>query len=532
MNKWKFSYWWRNNSFAKFWNKLTHWRKRTNKVRLIFFTYLLIIVISAILLLSPATHNNTQNGWKEVSVIDAFFISASAFSDTGLVTRSTYDTWNIFGQTIIAILIFVGGVGIFALKIYLINFFFFRNHRISLNQINLASTERTAVNGREAKKIITDSVSSLLIIFLVSALGLSFYFYFAAPRQIGEITASLDPKTNLMINQSAQYAEIGKFISPHQNWGLSFRYGFFHSLSALNNAGFDIIGQNSLFAYYHNVELQVFFLILFLIGGLGYTVIHDILNYFRFKIHNKGRKYHWQLLTKISISTYLIVTLIGFLTIIIFQTMSNGTFWTNDASFYGSKAKKIWAILFTTFSSRSAGFATLPIKNLGAPSIFLISILMFIGAGPASTGGGIRTTSFAILLITLFSRLLGRPSVRVFKRRIGDTTVRNSFTVFLTSLILVILVALIISTSSQNISGNAPIDQINFNNYIFEASSAFGTAGLTAGVTDHLNNPGKIAMTILMFIGQLGVSSSILVWGKKRNYSYKYEYLTEDVVIG
>ncbi|MEA4115497.1 potassium transporter TrkG [Mycoplasma sp. 744] len=529
MRNWKLIRWYRHNSLYRFFSNLNFHFKKTKKIRIIFFTYLLIVLLSSLLLFSPLTHQEINSQWNSIKFEDALFTASSAFSDTGLVTLSTFKTWNIFGQSIIAILIFLGGIGVFVLKIYIFNFLFFGKLRFSLSEINLASAERTDAKGQSSKQVIVDAVTFLIIIFLVSSIGLSFYFYLVPARNLGEIETIYQNNLNLNISQSKTYQELGEFILPHNNWALSFRYGFFHALSALNNAGFDIIGEKSLLSFYHNIELQIFFVILFLIGGLGYPIIHDIFNFFRFKSKHPKRKYYWQLLTKISTITYLLITIIAFLIILCMELLSKNHILQNQNDFYNSTALKIWALFFTSLSTRSAGFATIPINQFSPNSILILIILMFIGAGPSSTGGGIRTTTFAIISIALISRLTGRPSVRAFKRKIGNKTVRNSFTVFLTSIMLVLFASIILSTSSSNYFGQADYD---FLNYIFEATSAFGTSGLTVGISEKLNIFSKIILTLIMFIGQFGVSSTLLVWGRKRNYSYKYEYITEDIAIG
>lgn len=157
---------------------------------------------------------------------------------------------------------------------------------------------------------------------------------------------------------------------------------------------------------------------------------------------------------------------------------------------------------------------------------------MFIGAAPASTGGGIRTTTMAILFLSLFSKIMGRPSVRAFRRRIDDETVRMSSIVFSISIFLIIFISFITMSSLNNYSGQIDSNKYNFIHIFFEVNSAFGTTGLTCGITDKLNNASKVFLSILMFIGQFGISSTILVWGKKKNYSNKYEYISEPVAIG
>ncbi|KUH47300.1 TrkH family potassium uptake protein [Mycoplasmopsis meleagridis] len=542
MWKWKFSRWLSNNIFAKIFAKFKAHRKHSNKIRLIFLTYLIIVIVSSLLLMSPITHQKINSSWGNVNFIDALFTASSAFSDTGLTSLTTYKTWNIFGQSLISILILIGGLGVFALKIYIINILFFGKLKISLNALNIVDSERSSNDiGKGTREVIIDSISTLLIIMLIGAVGLSFYFYLAEPRNLFiSQTKIIDPETNLSLSKSLYYNFVGDFINPKGNWALSFRFGFFHAISALNNAGFDIIGNSSLMPYYHNIELQLFFLILFFIGGIGYPVIHDIINFFRFKIKHPSRKYHWKLLTKLSLISYLLASLIGAILVVTFEILAkNGFWWTNsndinkitEERFFGNNAEKTWALIFSVFSTRSAGFATIPINHLSDSSLVVLSILMFIGAGPSSTGGGIRTTTFAIITISIFSRILGRPSVRAFHRKIDNNIVKNSYTVFLTGIVLLIITSLVISSSSANYFGNVPANT-HFSNYLFEASSAFGTTGITAGISANSNILSKIFLIIIMFIGQLGISSTILIWGKRRNYSYKYEYVPENVPIG
>ncbi|ADN69024.1 TrkH family potassium uptake protein [Mycoplasmopsis fermentans] len=509
----KIAAWWRKSKIRQFFANYRVWRLNITKVKYIFLAYLLTVIIATLFLLSPWTHKDSS---VKVSFWDALFTTSSAFSDTGLVTKTTYNTWNMFGQAIIAILIFLGGLGIFALRIFLINLIFFKR-RNSLSELEVVSHERGSGDSGQTKKLIMDSIGTLLIIWIIFSFGLTFYFYYNEPKAYSD------------------FDKYGDYISPYKNWGLSFRYGFFHCISALNNAGFDIIGKNSLMPYYHNIGLQIIFLTLLIIGGLGYPVIHDILNFFRFLIKYKGkRRYQWRLFTKISLLTYFVTTLVAFILIISFEgTFKNDNyFWRSDDKNLGNKWEKAWALLFTTFSTRSAGFSTINFSKLTSTSLIICSILMFIGAAPASTGGGIRTTTMAILFLSLFSKIMGRPSVRAFRRRIDDETVRMSSIVFSISIFLIIFISFITMSSLNNYSGQIDSNKYNFIHIFFEVNSAFGTTGLTCGITDKLNNASKVFLSILMFIGQFGISSTILVWGKKKNYSNKYEYISEPVAIG
>ncbi|MBU4689715.1 TrkH family potassium uptake protein [Mycoplasma zalophidermidis] len=503
---------WRNSRFKQNLTSFFYWLKKVSNVRIILITYLAIIILASLVLWSPITHQTTD----KISYIDALFTTASAFSDTGLVTKASWNTWNMFGQAVIAFLILSGGIGIFALKIFFFTLMFPRAKN-SITDMEILAHERGGDNFGQNKRVIINSVSALLIITIISGFGLSVYFYLAEPKVAGDINLH------------------GSFIASQGDWALSFRYGFFHTISALNNAGFDIIGDNSLMSYYHNIELQMFFVILFVIGGLGYPVIYDLLNCIKIKIKYRGKnkKYVFKLITKISTSTYLITTVIGFIVILTFEASAKNemlTFW-NKAE-YGNIVEKIWQSLFLTLSTRSAGFSTINIQHLTMSSVVMMSILMFIGAGPVSTGGGIRTTTIAILILALASKISGRPSVRAFRRRVDDDTVKMSFIIFSISVFLVFVGTLIVSSSTFTYGGKLDHNKFGFAHLLFEVSSAFGTSGLTVGVTSNMNDVSKLVIILIMFIGQFGISSTVLVWGGKKNYSYKYDYIHEEVMIG
>ncbi|AIA29527.1 potassium transporter KtrB [Mycoplasmopsis californica] len=512
MNKSDMSNRWRNSRFRAKISATLHWLRKVSNVRIIFFTYLLIVLASSLLLWSPITH--AEEGKNKISYMDAIFTTASAFSDTGLVSVDSYSTWNMFGQAIIATLILSGGIGIFALKIFFISILFPRAKN-SVNSMRVIAHERGSDELGTTKQIILHSVATLLIITFISGMFLSLYFYLASPRSTGNIDFH------------------GQFISPKGNVSLAFRYGFFHTISAINNAGFDIIGQNSLMSYYWNIELQLYFAFLFLIGGLGYPVIYDITGFIKHLLTNRKnrQRYIFKLITKISVTTYLITTLIGFSLLCAFEFAAKSNSFASNGD-YGNWAQKTWQLFFLSLSTRSAGFSTIQINHLTNGSIIVLTILMFIGAGPVSTGGGVRTTTIAILVLAIFNKILGRPTVRVFKRRIPDETVKMSSIVFCISAFLTFAWVLIISSSLDTYGGKLNAIEYNFVHLAFEVCSALGTSGLTVGVTRDLNIVSKIFLIIMMFIGQFGITSSVLVWGKKANNSFKYEYIQEEVMIG
>lgn len=553
--------------------RINRWRNNLPKIKYILLIYLVVVVLSSLLLWTPITQNSTitidglePEGVEKISYIGALFTASSAFSDTGLVVVDSFKQWNIFGQAIISLLILMGGVGIFTLKIFFINWVL-RNNNISLREVNLVNAERGGEKFGETTKLVLTSVKFILFMIFLFGFCLTFYFYYS------------EPITTQGMNKLLK----GTFISPYQNWSLSFRYGFFHVISAINNAGFDIIGSNSLMPYYLNYGLQIMFIILLVIGGVGFPVIYDMHRFIMHKILRKKGKFHFSLFTQVSLICYVSVLVVIVILSFSFEISSKGheSVWnkiylpnetgiqseyfnllrTNNlgaassslkhyldlGDMYGNGGNKFFAIIFTSFSTRSAGFSTIDIWNLSSASIFIFTIAMFIGASPSSTGGGIRTTTFAVVVASIVARLTGRPKLSLFKRTINDDTVKLANQVFVISLFLLIVVTLITSSSLDvfggRINSHETVEQIDSlfgareRNYsywhiIFEISSAFGTTGLSSGITKSLNTTSQIFILLLMFIGQLGISSTLLVWGRKKNYFNRFHYAEGDLIIG
>ncbi|UWV80364.1 hypothetical protein NW069_03405 [Mycoplasmopsis cynos] len=212
-----------------------------------------------------------------------------------------------------------------------------------------------------------------------------------------------------------------------------------------------------------------------------------------------------------------------------------------QGTMYGNQWQKIFSLIFTSFSSRSAGFATVDVSHFSRGSIMLITLMMIIGAAPASTGGGIRTTTFAILILSMFSVILNTKKVRIFKRTIEPRTVFMSGQVFVIALIILIVSTLICFSSFDSHAGRiithgvSSIDNYNIygtEHVWFEVASAFGTTGLSVGITKEFNIVSKITLIFVMFIGQFGISSTLLVWRSKKSNKRNYEYVTADIVIG
>ena len=490
-------------NIKKFFKKIKQFFFNLSNIKIIFITYFLVTIISSLLLLTPFSHHEGV----QVHYIDALFTAASAFSDTGLVTVVTSETWSMFGQAIIAILILLGGIGIFAMKVYVFNFIF--RQKLNLSTRNILSQERSSKDASFSKKTIIVSVTLILTLITLSSFILSFIFYF-------EIPTELSPENN-----------------PVGNIGLSIRFAIFHSISAINNAGFDIIGSTSLAPYYSTYSIQIIFLILFIIGGIGYPVIYDTYSWLAHKIKRlPGNPPAFSLFSKISCISYLTISITGLIFAFAFETTSirsldgdEAPLWQSDI---GDTGSKFMAIFFNTFSTRNAGFATINLKQLSEPTIILYVVMMFIGSAPSSTAGGIRTTTIALIILSIWSKIRGTPSVRVFNRKIPKETTNTAQIVFSISIFIIFITSFITMSSIHNDS----LQNFGYIDILFEVSSAFGTTGLSTGLTPSLNGISKIAIILTMFIGQLGISSTILVWRGTKNRQLTFDYLEEDIAIG
>lgn len=497
---------------TKFYKKIRRFFLNLSTFKIILITYTFVTLLAALLLLLPISIQPGQA--KPVTFLDTLFTAASAFSDTGLTTRITAHTWTSFGQAIIAVLILLGGVGIFALKVYIFNVIF---HKwMSLGARNLLSKERGAHTTGNLKRTIRVSVSALIVMTIIAAGILILIFYF----EQGDFSQNAADQR----------------LDPHGNWALAFKYGIFHAISALNNAGFDIISSNSLQPYYGVYSIQIIFIILLIIGGIGYPVIYDCWTWLVYKIKRRT-DFQFSLFSKLSTITYLAVFLIGFLLVLTFEVGSQNGIWNTEQtgsgfSPLGSKANRMMAIIFHAFSTRNAGFSTTSMQLFTEPSLIIFSMMMFIGSAPSSTAGGIRTTTLVIIILAIWNKLRGNDDIKVFNRKIPRETVISSFLVLIISLIILGITTLVALTSFDTMWGQIPSAQINFTDVFFEISSAFGTTGLSVGVTPDLNIGSQLVVIITMFIGQLGISSTILVWKSSKNYKNEIDFISEDVQIG
>lgn len=428
-------------------------------VRLIVCSFFVIIVIGTILLMLPIC---ARDG-RPTSFIDAMFTATSATCVTGLVVFDTWCHWNGLGQVVILMLIQVGGLGVvtFTTGINLL-----LRKKLGLRDMMLAK-ENTSGNTMDISRLI-----KMILAFTFTCEG------------IGALL--------LMIRFVPKFGLQGVWIS------------VFEAVSAYCNAGFDILGfeepDASLMNYVGDPIVCVTIAFLIILGGLGFVVISDV---YYTQIHTR---LHRQKPMHLNFHSAMVLVSSGVLlvlgTILFFiceygNTMEGMNFFTRlNASFFQST------------SARTAGFASIDIAAEHDFTKIVTIVLMFIGASPASTGGGIKTTTFLVLAATVVSVMRGNEETVIRKRKVDKYTVYRALAVVMGAFFVVIVTTgVILSANTTDISG---VDAL------FEATSAFATVGLTAGVTPHLDTLPKLAVTLTMFVGRVGPVSLVLAITMRR----------------
>ena len=393
-----------------------------------------VIIIGSLALITPWAANCPTR------YIDALFTSASAVCVTGLVVLDTGTHWTTFGQTIIMLLIQVGGLGVMA---FATSFALLLGRKIHLKERLIM---QQAIN--------TSTVGGVVRIFRY-LLGFTFL-----TETLGALILAIR-------------------FTPMMGIKKALWFGLFHSISAFNNAGFDLFGDfKSITGFTSDITINLVISSLIIIGGLGFYVSYELYHYRQ----TRSLSLH----TKIVLITTTALIIIGTILLLgseyhhAFKNMPLGT--------------KLLAAYFQSVSPRTAGFNSIDLNSLFVSSQLLIVILMFIGASPGSTGGGIKTSTFTLLLAAMFSQLRGKKDTEIMERRIDTNDVLQALTLVMMATFTVILVTFLIALDHQG----------DFMKILFEVTSAFGTVGLTLGLTTELNTIGKALLIATMLLGRVG----------------------------
>ncbi len=411
-------------------------------------TGLIIIIFGTLILSSPLCSSSDVGLW------EAFFTSTSAITVTGLTIIDVGVDLNIFGQIFLALMLLSGGLGLMAITTFLQGFV----------------VKGTQLRTRLDKGKTLDE-------FGVGGIGRTF--------QSIAITATS------IISFGAIVLYFFGFLEIQNNWQRLWS-AIFHSISAYNNAGFSLL-SNSLQDYRSNFVVNVVFIFLIVMGGLGWRVIDDIWSN-RKNLSYKKLSLHSRLVIRTSFSLIIFGSLGFFVT----ETLLNSQFFS-DLNFF----EKILSSIFETVSARTAGFTNFPISlnSISDTGLLLLMTLMFIGASTGGTGGGIKTTTFIALMAATRSTLRGQKDVIISNRLISDKVILKAVGITVGSLLFVLLMAMLLSTTNTFIKK----ESFTFLEILFTCISAFATVGFDIGLTAKLNHFGQFILIIGMFVGRLGI---------------------------
>ncbi len=407
-----------------------------------------------------------------ISVVDALFTSTSAVCVTGLIVQDTATYFTTFGQVIIMVLFQLGGLGIMAFSTLVL---LVAGKKISIQDRLIIQQGYHYASAQHVKSLIKNIFVYTLII---------------------EGTGSL----LLFLHWHKKFPGIKGFF-----------HSVFHAISAFCNAGFSLF-SDSLMSFRGDIFVNVTIIFLIVLGGLGFLVLkegREIL-FFRLKKKRVKMSLHSKM---IFVITFLLIA-IPFLIFLLVE-------W-NKSLMGASLKEKVFSSLFQIITPRTAGFNTMDLNALSFSAVSLLIFLMFIGASPGSTGGGIKTITFGVIFAFMKSRIAARDSVSIFRRTLPGLVVMRAFTVVTLSIGVIFLSSFILFMIEP---------AMTMKEVFFEVFSAFGTVGLSLGITPALNDIGKIVLILTMYIGRIGPLSLLYAFSREKSFG-KYEYVEESVMIG
>ncbi|WP_085279466.1 TrkH family potassium uptake protein [Paenibacillus barengoltzii] len=427
--------------------------------------FALIILLGSLLLMLPISGTSGE----PTPFVDALFTATSATCVTGLFVVDTGRYFSTFGHIVIILLVQIGGLGFMTMATL---FSLVLKRRISLKD-RLLLQEAMNQNSMEGiVRLIRKVLVYSLLIESGAAVFLTLRWAFDMP------------------------------------FGRALYFGIWHSISMFNNAGFDLFGDyRSLIPYVNDPLINIVSILLIVSGSLGFIVLSDLAEY------RKHRKL--SLHSKVVLSMTAVLIAIGTIVIFVFEFTNPRTL--EPLSWSG----KIWASLFQSVTPRSGGVVTLDTGSLRQATQFFMIILMFIGASPGSTGGGIKTTTFTILIGAVISMIRGRTDLVLFRYRIAEERISKALTITMMALFVIVAVAMVLSTT----------EDANFLSILFETTSAFGTVGLSMGLTERLTDFGKVVISLTMFAGRLGPLTLAYAIGPRKGKEL-YRHPEGKIIIG
>ena len=441
-------------------------RKKISPYTIILVSFIIIILIGGFLLSSSIAIENGQR----TNLLEGMFTATSAVCVTGLTVNDVSKVYNLFGKTVIMVLIQLGGIGI-----------------ITFSTVVVAMISKKV--GYFAKKLIQEDINTnttfeiqkfvkkvLITVFIIEIIGAAILFL--------KFIKIFDYKT-------AAY------------------YAIFHSISAFCNAGFALF-SNNLSDFKNSIIINTVIPILIFLGGIGFAAILNIYQYFLKKDKRLTAT------TRIAVKMSIFLIIFGTVLTFILEYSNSKTLGT--LPFF----EKIGAAFFQSVTTRTAGFNTISIAELREPTVFLFVVLMFIGASPGSTGGGIKTTTAGLILLGIAATIKNKEYLEYKKRRISWKIYNKAMViVFISIMYVVVILFLLIWLEDRRVIELG-----------FELVSAFGTVGLSRDLTPQLSSISKLLIMITMFVGRVGPLTITLALSRSKNTKGRYVYPKEDILIG
>ncbi|KXS07163.1 TrkH family potassium uptake protein [Enterococcus faecium] len=444
-----------------------------SSIQIIVFYYILMTVLSLVLFYMPIFREPDSH----VSFVDMLFMAISTVSVTGLSTFDINSVFNDNGIILLEILFQVGGLGIMMISTA---FVIFSKRRITLKQRQLIMTDMNQPRLSGIVRLIRITFAILIWFQLLFGTFFSIYFYYR-----------------------------GYF----DRWRDAVFYGFYQAISAVTNSGFDVTGD-SIKPFAHDYFFLILIMFLIFVGGIGFPVLMECREWLLYKRSNAKLPFRFSLFTKLAVLAFVILFVSGTVLIYLLE---------KDHLFQDSNMSVKWInSMFYSITTRNAGLQIHDLGDFQITTLIIFSLLMFIGCSPSSVGGGIRTTTVAIIGLYLYSFLKSEDNINIFGRRIDQDDVRKSVVVFMLSLGMCFFCIVFLSATEEQ----------TLISIIIEVTSAFGTTGLSLGITGDLSVLGKITIAALMFIGRIGMLYTLMLFVPKETRDLGYEYPSEKIIIG
>lgn len=466
-------------------------KNKLTPAQVTMISFVALSLLGAFLLMLPAC--NTSGNW--LGFVDAFFMSVSATCVTGLAVVHLGHDFTIWGQLVILFLMQIGGLSYMTITTILV---YLAGRKLSISDSKIFDMS----NNSESKLDFKDFVIKIaLLTFLIEGLGV--------------LLLSAD-SIKIVIANYANYSDVKAF------W-IGIFQAIFHSVSAFCNAGLSLF-ESSLETHSGNYWMLFMFSILPIIGGLGYTVLAEISNWFNTETKRKTLSLH----TKVSLFTTFTLLIVGVLVqfgLIYLQDLSAVVQASApDPSAVNVHGHNFMTAFFQSVAARSSGFNSIPLPELGDPSLVLLIVWMFIGACPGGTGGGIKVTTLVLVFAIMYAGLKDTKDVKIWNRSVGELYQQRALIVFISTVVMIIFFTFLLEIFES-------AQHLRFIDHLFEVTSAFTTVGLSTGITTSLSDPSLIVLCLCMIIGRPGPLLFLMAIFTEET-SREIRYPEENILIG